>query len=74
MELSQKFMKAVQTELKRAGVAMELEGGEGRFAIEGIDDSKITITVTIESHAIRAVREDPGMKENRRPGGDGHPG
>ena len=52
MELSQKFMKAVETELKRAGIAMELEGGEGKFDIQNIGDTKVTITVTIESHAV----------------------
>jgi len=33
MKLTQEFMKAVQEELKRLGVTIELESGEGTFNI-----------------------------------------
>lgn len=52
MQFTQEFMKAVETELKRTGVTVELEGGKGTFDIENIGDSKITIQVTIESDAV----------------------
>ena len=52
MKLTPKFMEAVQEELKRAAITIELEGGEGRFDVQGIGSDKITITVTIESHAV----------------------
>ena len=52
MKLTQEFMKAVQEELKRTGVAIELESGEGKFDIQGAGSDTITITVTIESHAV----------------------
>ena len=49
MKLTPKFMKAVQEELKRTGVAIELESGEGKFDIQGAGSDTITITVTIEN-------------------------
>ena len=52
MKLTPEFMEAIVKELKRAAIAIELESGEGIFTIENIGDSKITITVTIESHAV----------------------
>jgi hypothetical protein len=52
MEFTRKFMKAIQEELKRTGVTMELEGGEGTFNIQDIGDSKVTLTVIIESNTI----------------------
>ena len=33
MKLTQEFIEAVQKELKRAAVVIELEGGEGTFDI-----------------------------------------
>ena len=36
MKFTQEFMKAVQKELKRAAVEIELEGGEGTFDIRGV--------------------------------------
>jgi len=52
MKLTPKFMKAVQKELERAAITIELESGEGTFNVQGIGSDKITITVTIESHAV----------------------
>ena len=52
MEFTREFMKAIQEELKRIGVTMELEGGEGTFNIQDIGDSKVTLTVIIESNTI----------------------
>ena len=52
MEFTREFMKAIQEELKRTGVTMELEGGEGTFDIQDIGDSKVTLTVIIESNTI----------------------
>lgn len=52
MKLTQEFMKAIVKELKRAAIAIELEGGEEKFSIQGVGSDTITITVTIESHAV----------------------
>ena len=52
MKLTQEFVKAVQEELKRLGVTIELESGEGTFNIQGVGSNTIIVTVTIESHAV----------------------
>ena len=62
MELTQEFMKAVEKELKRAGIVMELEGGEGNFNIQNVGDTKITITATIESHAVEDFKDLHGAE------------
>ena len=50
-------MKAVQEELERAAITIELESGEGTFNVQGAGSDKITITVTIESHAVTGNME-----------------
>ena len=52
MKLTPKFIKAIQKELKRAAIAIELEGGEGKFDIQGVGSDAITVIITIESHAV----------------------
>jgi hypothetical protein len=57
-------MKAVEKELKRAGIAVELEGGEGKFNIQNVGDTKITITATIESHAVEDFKDLSRLNES----------
>lgn len=52
MKMTQEFMEAIHKELKRTGVVIELESGEGKFDIQGVGSDTITITMTIRSHAV----------------------